>query len=250
MSVKTREILRRLARPVLVKNLSHLQPCPKPIRRHLPAWLVLAAVLAILTPRVAVVTIEAGGRIISTIPDFVGRLLRGSSVIAPLFSPEVQHWGHNMNAGRRPMILTPICSQQLCKLSLAVTRQSTVTLVQGLFQVMPFNFQVGDNYLDPETNAERGANVLKQCIGFADGDKGLAMACYNGGPSVLYKPFAAWSDGTRNGITIGVLEYTKLRRIIRLTVPAWMSGWLPVVLNSARWPEPPWEFKRSLIKTS
>ena len=62
---------------------------------------------------------------------------------------------------------------------------------------MPFNFQAGDNYLDPETNAERGMNVLKQCKGFANGDAGLAMACYNGGPSVLSKPIAAWSDQTR-----------------------------------------------------
>ncbi len=197
MSVKTRDSQTPRASRSRKKSVTPAT-LPEPIRRHLPAWLVLAAVLAILTPRVAVVTIEAGGRIISTIPDFVGRLLRGSSVIAPLFSPEVQHWGHDIERWATANDLDPNLLATVMQIeSCGHPTINSYAGAQGLFQVMPFNFQVGDNYLDPETNAERGANVLKQCIDFADGDKGLAMACYNGGPSVLYKPFAAWSDQTQ-----------------------------------------------------
>jgi soluble lytic murein transglycosylase-like protein len=148
---------------------------PAPIKRHLPAWLVLAAVLTILAPRVVLVTTQA-----------INRLKYGSSDIAPFFSPAVQHWGQDIERwatanGLDPNLLATVMQIESC----GHPTINSYAGAQGLFQVMPFNFQAGDNYLDPETNAERGMNVLKQCKGFADGDVGLAMACYNGGPSVL-----------------------------------------------------------------
>jgi len=172
---------------------------PAPIQRHLPAWLVLAAVLAILTPRVALVTLEAGGRVVSTIPAFFQNLFHGNSgVIAPLFSREVQHWGGDIERWASANDLDPNLLATVMQIeSCGHPTINSYAGAQGLFQVMPFNFQAGDNFLDPETNAERGANVLKQCKGFAKGDAGLAMACYNGGPSVLSKSMAQWTDQTR-----------------------------------------------------
>ena len=201
MSVKTRarpaprtSRARKKAAPHRQLNL-HL---PAPVQKHLPAWLLLAAVLTILTPRVAVVTLEAGGRIISTIPGTLDRLLHGSSSIAPLFSPAVQHWGRDIERWAASNDLDPNLLATVMQIeSCGHPTINSYAGAQGLFQVMPFNFQTGDNYLDPETNATRGMNVLKQCKGFANGDPGLAMACYNGGPSVLSKPFASWSDQTR-----------------------------------------------------
>lgn len=197
MSVKTRD--RQAARSANTRKKPDKRiNLPAPVQRHLPAWLVLAAVLAILTPRVAVVTFEAGGRVISTIPSFIERLLHPSNIIAPLFSPEVQHWGSDINRWATSNDLDPNLLATVMQIeSCGHPTINSYAGAQGLFQVMPFNFQAGDNYLDPDTNAERGANVLKQCKGFANGDVGLAMACYNGGPSVLSKPFAAWSDQTQ-----------------------------------------------------
>jgi soluble lytic murein transglycosylase-like protein len=164
-------------------------PVPARIKRHLPAWILLAAVLMILGPRVIAVTTQA-----------LNHLAHGSSSsdIAPLFSPAVQHWGQDIDRWANANDLDPNLLASVMQIeSCGHPTINSVAGAQGLFQVMPFNFQVGDNYLDPETNAERGANVLKQCKGFANGDAGLAMACYNGGPSVLSKPFAAWADQTQ-----------------------------------------------------
>ena len=196
MSVKTRD--QQDTRSSNTRKKPVKRSLPAPIQRHLPAWLVLAAVLAILTPRVAIVTLEAGGRVISTIPDTLSRLFQRSSDIAPLFSREVQHWGSDIDRWASKNDLDPNLLATVMQIeSCGHPTINSYAGAQGLFQVMPFNFQAGDNYLDPETNAERGMNVLKQCKGFAKGDAGLAMACYNGGPSVLSKSMAQWSDQTR-----------------------------------------------------
>ncbi len=199
MSVKTRDRQAPRSSRSRKKPVNQIwMNLPVPFKRHLPAWLVLAAVLAILAPRVVLVTFEAGGRVISTIPATIDRLLHGSSDIAPLFSPAVQHWGQDIDRWASTNDLDPNLLATVMQIeSCGHPTINSYAGAQGLFQVMPFNFQAGDNYLDPETNAERGMNVLKQCKGFANGDVGLAMACYNGGPSVLSKPFAAWSDQTR-----------------------------------------------------
>ena len=96
MAVKTRDRQsprpsRSRKKPVPVSRWSQLNQLrlrihiPAPIKRHLPAWLVLAAVLMILAPRVALVTTQA-----------INRIRYGSSDIAPLFSPAVQHWGQDI----------------------------------------------------------------------------------------------------------------------------------------------------------
>jgi hypothetical protein len=38
---------------------------------------------------------------------------------------------------------------------------------------------------------------LRYCLDAADGNTGMAMACYNGGPSVLNKDFTHWHSQTR-----------------------------------------------------
>jgi soluble lytic murein transglycosylase-like protein len=199
MAVKTRDrqapspSRSRKKKPVPVSRWSQLNQLrlrihlPAPLKRHLPAWILLAAVLAILGPRVIAVTTQT-----------INHLRYGSSNIAPLFSPAVQHWGQDIERWATSNDLDPNLLATVMQIeSCGHPTINSYAGAQGLFQVMPFNFQVGDNYLDPETNAERGMNVLKQCKGFANGDVGLAMACYNGGPSVLSKPVTAWSDQTR-----------------------------------------------------
>lgn len=197
MAVKTRAAQSPRSTRSRKKSLPRIN-LPEPLKRHLPAWLLLGVVLAIVMPRIIMITLVTGGRVISTIPDSVDRLLHGSSLIAPLFSPQVQHWGNDIDRWAAvneldPNLLATVMQIESC----GHPTINSYAGAQGLFQVMPMNFLAGDNFLDPETNAARGANVLKQCMGLAEGDKGRAMACYNGGPSVLYKPFASWPDQTR-----------------------------------------------------
>jgi hypothetical protein len=68
---------------------------------------------------------------------------------------------------------------------------------QGLFQVMPFHFEDGQNQLDPETNAHAGIDHLVDCLQWTNYDVGVSFACYNGGPSVIGKPQSQWYEESR-----------------------------------------------------
>ena len=78
---------------------------------------------------------------------------------------------------------------------------------QGLFQVMPFHFAAGENQLDPDTNAMRGADFLNQCLGWSNGNAGMAMACYNGGPRSAEPAVAAWPEQTQRYYAWGTTIY-------------------------------------------
>ena len=66
----------------------------------------------------------------------------------------------------------------------------------GLFQVMPYHFESGENPYLPDTNALRGLGYLKQSLGSANGDARLAFAGYNGGISVIAKAESSWAAET------------------------------------------------------
>ena len=197
MAVNTRE--RQLPRPApRRKSPTRQNPRDSHVRRHLPAWLALAAVMVILLPNATRVTLDAGGRVLETIPGWVSGLLYGSSPIAPLFSPQVQHWGRDIGRWAAEYNLDPNLLATVMQIeSCGHPSVSSNSGAQGLFQVMPFHFSVDENQLDPNTNARRGADFLNVCMAAAGGDTGLAMACYNGGQSVLSKSYNAWSDQTQ-----------------------------------------------------
>ncbi|MCH5585660.1 C40 family peptidase [Shimazuella sp. AN120528] len=55
---------------------------------------------------------------------------------------------------------------------------------QGLMQVMPFNFEKGENHFDVDTNIMRGTQVYKSCLKLHP-DETIALGCYNGGPGAV-----------------------------------------------------------------
>jgi soluble lytic murein transglycosylase-like protein len=180
-------------------------PLPRPprvLRRYLPGWVILGAVLLILMPQL----IQSANRLARSVRELFGP----QTVIAPLFTAEVRHWADNIVrwAGRYnldPNLLATVMQIESC----GHPTVSSYAGAQGLFQVMPFHFAPGENQLDPETNAQHGADVLHQCLrNFADDDPGLAMACYNGGPSLVKKPFTAWPDQTQRYYIWGMGIYT------------------------------------------
>lgn len=67
----------------------------------------------------------------------------------------------------------------------------------GLFQVMPFHFQPGENALDPDTNASRGIDYLVAGLKASGGNAGLALAGYNGGHSLISRPYENWPTETQ-----------------------------------------------------
>jgi soluble lytic murein transglycosylase-like protein len=81
----------------------------------------------------------------------------------------------------------------------------------GLFQVMPFHFQLGDNPYDPETNALRGLNYLARSLGAAGGNPRLALAGYNGGTGVIARAESAWPAETQRYVYYGAPIYEDAR---------------------------------------
>jgi soluble lytic murein transglycosylase-like protein len=178
--------------------------------RALPVIVLLVAVLTILLPNMLSMTLGAAGRVISSIPNWLSGLSTQfqPSPIAPLFTREIDYWSEDIRrwAGEYnldPNLLATVMQIESCG-------HDTVTSVanaQGLFQVMPFHFDVGEDMLSPDTNAMRGANFLNECLGYSNGDPGLALACYNGGPSRVWQDFSQWPAETRRYYTWGTAIY-------------------------------------------
>jgi soluble lytic murein transglycosylase-like protein len=128
--------------------------------------------------------------------------------LAPLFTPEVTRWeSHILRWAEEydvePNLLATVMQIESC----GHPTVNSYAGAQGLFQVMPFHFASTEDMLDPDTNAMRGINFLKQCSAWANGDVGLALACYNGGPSVLQMDPRQWDQQVHRYYKWGVPIY-------------------------------------------
>ena len=131
-----------------------------------------------------------------------------TSEIAPLFTPQVQYWGQDIvrwsnNNGIDPNLMATIMQIESCGHPTVSSRAGA----QGLFQVMPFHFHAGEEMLDPNTNALRSAIFIRECTAYANGDVGLILACYNGGPSVTQRSFDQWPAETKRYYVWGLGIY-------------------------------------------
>ncbi len=131
-----------------------------------------------------------------------------SGVIAPLFTPQVQYWNHDLvqwgaSYGLDPNLLATIMQIESCGHPTVISPAGA----QGLFQVMPFHFDPGEDMLAPEVNVLRSALFIHECQQYAEGDAGLVLACYNGGPSVTWRNFDTWPAETQRYHTWGTAIY-------------------------------------------
>ncbi len=168
--------------------------------RQLPG-LAAGIALALLAPRLAAVGLDAYARAAHAVSGLF-------SPLAPLFTPEVDYWAGDIRRwaadyGLEPNLLATVMQIESCG---HPTIHSPAG-AQGLFQVMPFHFASGEDMLDPDTNARRSANFLKACQGYAGGDIGLTLACYNGGPRVTQTPSSQWPDEARRYYRWGTAIY-------------------------------------------
>ncbi len=150
-----------------------------------------------------------------------------TNVIAPLFTPQVTYWEPDIlrwseEHGIEPNLLATIMQIESC----GHPTVGSPAGAQGLFQVMPFHFLSTEDQLDPDTNALRGANFIKECHRYASGDIGLTMACYNGGPSVTWKASAQWPAETRRYYHWGTAIYADAltRKDHSPTLDRWLSA--------------------------
>jgi soluble lytic murein transglycosylase-like protein len=166
--------------------------------RYLPAWVMLAMVLVIVLPNILGFGVNIALDAIRAVPHSISRLFAPPSKLAPLFTKEVAYWSKDIQRWASDYDLDPNLLATVMQIeSCGHPTVSSSAGAAGLFQVMPFHFDPGENQLDPDTNAKRGADFLQQCLGWAKGDSALGMACYNGGPSVLQTNYLNWSDQTQ-----------------------------------------------------
>ena len=128
--------------------------------------------------------------------------------IAPLFTSQVRYWETDIVRWARahsidPNLMATIMQIESCGHPTVISHSGA----QGLFQVMPFHFSYTENMLDPDTNALRSANFIRECTTYANCDVGLILGCYNGGPSVIRRPFNLWPAETQRYYVWGLGIY-------------------------------------------
>jgi len=109
-----------------------------------------------------------------------------------LVEPEVQVWAADIGRwaaefGLDPNLAATIMQIESCGNPTAVSPAGA----QGLFQVMPFHFAVGEAMQNPDTNARRGLAYLAERLAQTGGDTRQSFAGYNGGQA------AAGGEGRR-----------------------------------------------------
>lgn len=118
--------------------------------------------------------------------------------LSPVFTPEVRHWEKDIVKwsaayGIEPNLAATVMQIESCGNPQAVSGAGA----RGLFQVMPYHFEAGEDMLDPETNASRGLSYLAQGLTRAGGQAGLALAGYNGGHSQIGRDSSLWPGETQ-----------------------------------------------------
>jgi soluble lytic murein transglycosylase-like protein len=121
------------------------------------------------------------------------------NAIGSVFTPTVQYWSDRIVAWSQrydidPNILATVMQVESCGDPVVGSGAGA----QGLFQVMPFHFAVGEDPHDPDTNARRAIEYLKGALDRADGHIGLALAGYNGGWGVINQGWAGWYQETKS----------------------------------------------------
>lgn len=151
----------------------------------------------------------------------------GDGTIAPFFVPSVQYWSPQIGQWGKDYAVDPNLIATLMQIeSCGLPSAESFAGAQGLFQVMPFHFPESEktSMTVPAINAKRGMSVIKECLGFADGDFGLAMACYNGGPRWISQPQSVWPNETRRYYYWGTGIYADAKLFSRSS--ATLNEWL------------------------
>lgn len=139
----------------------------------------------------------SGGTVSDNPADYEG-LYNEEAVLSRFFPESVMYWEPKIyewsqENGLNPNLVATIIQIESC----GHPYVSSPAAAQGLFQVIPSNFQPGENQLDPEQNAATGLQIMRDCLRWttdlnldqvpeSDPDVGLALVCYNGGPRLIY----------------------------------------------------------------
>jgi hypothetical protein len=142
-----------------------------------------------------------------------------------IFHPCVEHWEKEILAWAEAYDLDPLLIATVMQIESCGDPQAVSPAgAQGLFQVMPYHFQPGEDMLDPQTNARRGLAYLYEALQKADHDFELALAGYNGGHGQIYRDPDQWPAETRRYVHWGYDIYQDA--LIANTEGEALSAWL------------------------
>lgn len=128
----------------------------------------------------------------------VGAAVPFQGNIASFFTDEVKYWESKIVEWGQlyhidPNIVATVMQIESCGDPRAISSAGA----QSLFQVMPFHFTAGENAMDPDTNAKRGMLFMADLLSRSNGDVGMALAGYNGGPGVMSRSMNSWPAETQ-----------------------------------------------------
>jgi hypothetical protein len=97
-------------------------------------------------------------------PFYAGSPMGPDAAVSPLsavFTPEIQYWAPLIKAWAvkyqvDPNLIATVIQIESCGDPFVTSSAGA----QGLFQVMPFHFEAGEDMLDVQTNAQRGSTIF------------------------------------------------------------------------------------------
>ena len=143
------------------------------------------------------------------------------------FTPEVQRWSDHIMRWSTSYDLAPELIAVVMQIeSCGHPRVRSSAGALGLFQVMPFHFQEGEDPLDPQTNARRGLSYLARSLDLSDGQIDLALAGYNGGHGVIDRDPNTWAPETRRYVQwgMGIIEDISRGELRSPQLDAWLAA--------------------------
>jgi hypothetical protein len=214
------------------RRLPKLNTIEQRMMTILLAVLVLVALLlGTLVRKVATTVAVASAQSLGLVDDAAAgsgvvsgsRIYRG--VISPVFTPEVRYWEGDIARwaaahGLDPNMVATVMQIESC----GDPQAQSGAGARGLFQVMPFHFAAGENMFDPDTNASRGMNYLRERLAQTRGDVGLAFAGYNGGHVAAGGSWNSWSSETQRYYVWSTGIYGEVRA--GLTSSPTLDRWL------------------------
>ena len=164
------------------------------------AVLITSSLLVFGLSKIEIVQAESPALFVEQEPD----LRPGISL---LFTSEVQYWEEEIIAWSEiyqldPNLVATVMQIESCGFLLAESGAGA----KGLFQVMPYHVHDGESPFQPDTNAKRGLQYLRQSQE-AGGNSRLTLAGYNGGINGATLPDEDWPKETHRYVYWGLRIY-------------------------------------------
>lgn len=151
---------------------------------------------------------------------------QSSGELARLFTPEVLYWEKEILKWSEKYKLNPNLVATVMQIeSCGDPRALSGAGAMGLFQVMPYHFEAGENGYQAETNAKRGLQYLR-----AAQEKGgsvrMALAGYNGGITGAARGEASWPAETKRYVYwgMGIYKAAKAGETTSKRLEEWLAS--------------------------